>query len=292
MPIELGEVAGGVIGGVLYLVGEGPADTAAYDLASGKWQTNAAQRPFTGHHHAAEVIDDKLYIVGGLGHGSNGKLQIYDPQNNRWSRGPDLPFATGAASSAVIDGKIYVVGGIVGGATSNRGAVFDPAAGTWDDIAPMPAGRNHAASATDGRRLFVFGGRGAGSGNGNTVAIGFDDVQIYDPATNRWQSSSTDTNIPPLPQKRGGTGRAVFFHGEFYVIGGETTAAGNGQVSGNVYDRVDVYNPVAKQWRTETALPTARHGIFPVVANGQILVAGGGVRAGFSASAVMEMFSR
>ena len=87
MPIELGEVAGGVIRGVLYLVGEGPAETATYDAQSGQWKTNAAQRPFTGHHHAAEVVNNKLYLLGGLGHGSNGKLQIYDPQTNMWSRG-------------------------------------------------------------------------------------------------------------------------------------------------------------------------------------------------------------
>ena len=292
MPIQLGEVAGGVIRGVLYLVGEGPPATVGYDFVSGRWNTSAAQRPFAGHHHAAEVVDDKLYVLGGLGHGSNGKLQIFDPATNHWSLGADLPFATGAASSAVIDGKIYVAGGIVGSSTTSQAAVYDPDTDMWSLIAPMPLGRNHAASATDGVRLFVFGGRGAGSGNGNTVAVGFDDVQIYDPGTNTWESNASNATIPALPQKRGGTGKAVYFRGEFYVIGGETTSAGVGQQSGNVYDRVDVYNASTQSWRLETPLPTARHGIFPVLVDNRIVVAGGGVQAGFSASAVLEIFHR
>src|SRR5260370_14352185 len=38
-------------------------------------------------------------------------------------------------------------------------------------------------------------------------------------------------------------------------------------------------------------MPTARHGIFPVVGDGKILVAGGGVHSGSSSSNVFEIFS-
>jgi hypothetical protein len=38
-------------------------------------------------------------------------------------------------------------------------------------------------------------------------------------------------------------------------------------------------------------MPTARHGIFPVVGDGKILVAGGGVHSGYSSSNVFEIFS-
>src|SRR5260370_14504664 len=86
-------------------------------------------------------------------------------------------------------------------------------------------------------------------------------------------------------------GKAAFYGNEFYVMGGETTNAGTGQVAGNVYKRVDVYNPVSETWRLETSMPTARHGIFPVVGDGKILVAGGGVHSGYSSSNVFEIFS-
>ncbi len=88
---------------------------------------------------------------------------------------------------------------------------------------------------------------------------------------------SRRVHVAPLPQKRGGMGKALFYGNEFYVMGGETTSSGSGQVAGNVYNRVDVYNPVTNTWRLEAPMPTARHGIFPVVGNDKIFVAGGGI---------------
>jgi hypothetical protein len=87
-------------------------------------------------------------------------------------------------------------------------------------------------------------------------------------------------------------GKAVYFGREFYVMGGETTASGTGQVAGNVYNRVDVYNPVTRTWRLDSPMPTARHGIFPVLLDWDIYVAAGGVQAGGSVSAVVEILSR
>jgi N-acetylneuraminic acid mutarotase len=290
LPVALGEVAGGRIGSTLYLVGESSNATLAQDLATGTWRSNLPVRPFVGHHHAAEVINGKLYLFGGLGAGA-GKVQIYDPATNAWTLGRDMPFAAGSSASALIGGRVYVAGGILGSTTTNRVARFDPVANTWTELAAMPQGRNHAASATDGTRLYVAGGRGAGSGDGNTVANGFNTLQVYDPATNTWRSSATaGSGLAPLPQARGGMGKAVFFGGELYVMGGETQN-GAGATSRNVYSRVDIYNPSTNSWRLGTPMPTARHGIFPVLTGNRITVAGGGVQAGFSASSAVETYT-
>jgi N-acetylneuraminic acid mutarotase/glucose/arabinose dehydrogenase len=292
IPAPLGEVAGGVINGVLYVVGQGSNATMAFDWVTEAWYS-LAPRPFPGDHHAAEVIKGRLYLFGGLNGEAPGKVQIYDPLTDSWSLGADIPFATGSASTALIGGKVYLAGGIVGTATTSEAAVYDPVLNMWTPIAPMPAGRNHAAAGTDRKRFYVFGGRGPGSGSANEVAIGFDDTQVYDPTTNTWQTSAVPASLlPPLPQKRGGMGKAAYLGGEFYVIGGETTSGGTGQVSGNVYNRVDVYDPLTKSWRLDTPLPTARHGIFPLTYDGRIYVIGGGTAAGFSSSNAVEVFSR
>jgi len=290
MPVALGEVAGGVVGGALYLVGEGSGATLRQDLGTGAWRSDLAQRPYRGHHHAAEVLGGRLYLFGGLGSGA-GRTQIFDPAANRWTTGADMPFAAGSSSSAVIGGKVYVAGGIVGTATTDRTAVYDPATNRWTQLAPMPAGRNHAASGTDGRRLFVFGGRGPGSGDRNEVANGFATVQVYDPATNRWSTSDDPASgLRPLPQARGGMGRAVNVGGELLVMGGETRN-GAGATSAGVYARVDRYDPVAGTWRQGTPMPTPRHGIYPVALAGRVVVAGGGTQAGFSSAAVVEVYN-
>jgi hypothetical protein len=287
MPVALGEVAGGIINGKMYIVGEGSGSTLAYDLAAKTW-TTVAPRPWQGHHHAAEVYNGKLYLIGGLGNSSEGKVQIYNPATNSWSAGANMPFAAGSCATALIGGKIYAAGGILSNnTTTSQAAVYNPATNAWASIASMPQGRNHAAANTDGAKLYVFGGRDGG----NVVANGFNTVQSYDPATNTWQSSANaPSTLAPLPQARGGMGKAVYYKGEFYVIGGETLN-GAGATAQKVYNRVDIYNPLTNTWRLGPAMPTARHGIFPLLSGGQILVAGGGIVSGYSQSTVVEVLT-
>ena len=289
LPEAMGEVAGGVIDGSFYLLGEGSNRTLRYDLASGTWDKSGGVRPAMGHHHAAEVWDERLWLFGGLERNSPGLVQIYTPQTRQWELGPSMPFRAGSSASALINGRFYVAGGIADQKTTGEAAMLDPATMKWTSIAPMPRPRNHAASGTDGERLFVFGGRGPGSGDDNVVANGFDDVQIYDPVSNTWRVSDGTAGAPlPLPQARGGMGKAVWLDGEFWVFGGETKT-GAGATRDKVYVRTDIYNPQTNRWRAGPPLRTARHGIFPVAHDGQILVAGGGDVAGFSRTTTVEM---
>jgi N-acetylneuraminic acid mutarotase len=293
MPVALGEVACAAIGGRIYVVGEGSSQTLSFDTATRQWSTSHPARPHPGHHHAAESLDGKWYLIGGLG-GGEGKVQIFDTATSSWSLGADMPWAGGSVSTCRIGGRIYAAGGIVGGTTVDHCAAYDIGSNTWIPLAPMPfqKGRNHAAAGTDGTRFWIFGGRGVGSGAGNTVANGFADVQVYDPASDTWTASYLPgSGLSPLPIGRGGMGKAVYHQGEFLIFGGETLD-GPGAVAGNVYDRVDVYDVGTNTWRLATPMRTPRHGIFPVVHRGRIFVPGGGVVAGFSTTSVMDAFGR
>jgi N-acetylneuraminic acid mutarotase len=287
LPIALAEVAAGIVGRHVYVVGKGVNETLRYDLSSGTWDSTRAvsPRPFVGDHHAAEVLQGRLYLLGGIH--AEGRTQIYDPSTNRWQLGAPMPFAGASSASAVIGGLIYVAGGIVGDSTTAQAAAYDPASDFWRRIAPMPAGRNHAAPGTDGHRFFVFGGR---SGR-NSVSNGFDDVQIYDPTTDRWSTSAdSGARIAPLPQARGGMGKAVYLAGSFYVFGGETHD-GPGATAQGVYARVDIYDVQRNTWRRGRDMPLPRHGIFPVEAGGRIFLAGGGTAAGRSASSAFDYYT-
>ncbi len=283
-----GEVAGGIIGDTLYLVGEPTTSTLAYQIYRKKYVAGKAVRPFPGSHHGAEVIGGKLVLIGGLGGGSEGKVQIYDAATDSWSLGTDMPWAGGSVSTCFLNGKIYVAGGIVGAVTVNNCAAYDPWLDTWTPLANMPAGRNHAASATDGSKFWIFGGRDLG----NWVTNGFDTVFAYDPLTDTWESSDDmGSSLVPLPQARGGMGKAIWDRGEFYMFGGET-ATGAGAGPDDTYDRVDVYDPATNTWRLETPMPTARHGVFPMLFEGRIFLPGGGTVAAFSQSNKFEVFNR
>lgn len=288
MPLALGEVAAGVVDGELLVVGEGDARTASLDVLGDTWDDTRAPRLFPGHHHGAEVVDGRWYLLSGIGAGSGGRVQIYDPVADSWTEGAAMPWSGGSVATAVIDGKIYAAGGIVGSNTVANAGVYDPVADSWTLLAPMPVGRNHAAAGTDGEKLYVFGGRDGG----NWVANGFDDVQVYDPDSDTWTWSGDGVSgLAPLPVARGGMGKAIWWDGEFYVFGGETDD-GPGANGDGVYDRVDVYDPVANTWRQEAAMPTARHGMFPVIFQSRMFAVGGGDAAGFSQVSDVEVFQR
>jgi glucose/arabinose dehydrogenase/N-acetylneuraminic acid mutarotase len=298
LPFAVGPVAGGVIEGELHLVADGVPATLALDLLDldktelPAWHSHAP-RPFPGAAHAAEVLAGRLYLVGGLGAGAEGRVQIYDPAQDSWTLGADLPWPGGAVATAVIGGRLYAAGGLAGGATVDLCAVYDPALNAWQPRASLPfhQGRHHAASGTDGQRLWIFGGKGFGSGDGGQPANGFNSVEVYDPQTNSWTLSQLSPALAPLPVARSGMGRAAFWQGEFYVMGGETLN-GPGATPLKTYDRVDAYDPLTNTWRAEARLPTARHGIHPLLFQGRIFVVGGSPNAGAGTSVKFETFTR
>ena len=304
LPIPLVEMTSAWLGDKLFVTGMGdawnPATTSPmriFNILSNTWTILNPDRPYTGNHHAAEVFGGRLYLIGGFDANSSGKVQIYDPVANSWSLGTPAPYLAGSCASALINGKIYIAGGIVGvisgnynGYPTNAAAVYDPALNVWTRLPPMPFtasnGMNHAASATDGNKFYVFGGRD----DDHAPANGYNAVQIYDPASNTWVSSTVPgSTLSPLPQARGGMGKAVFYNGEFYVMGGETVS-GSGATANHVYNRVDIYNVASNIWRLGTPMPTARHGIYPVLRGDRIYVAGGGVAAGVSYSSMLEIY--
>ncbi|HZL38331.1 MAG TPA: kelch repeat-containing protein, partial [Tepidisphaeraceae bacterium] len=301
MPYVTGEVAGGIINDVAYL--NSGSHSYAYHIATNTW-SYFAQPPVLLNHEAAEVYNGKLYYFGGLYEEPStpnnpwrgtSVVQIFDPSTNTWTRGADIPFTTGSAATALIGGKIYLAGGIgADGYTHNNAAVYDPNTNAWTMIASEPFGRNHTAAGTDGSLFYIFGGRGPGNGSQNTTTNGFDTVQIYNPATNTWITSLDPTGsgarLAPLPQARGGMGKAVFYNGEFYIMGGETLNGPNATPQ-HTYTRVDIYNPLANTWRLGSPMITGRHGIFPLLDGDRIYVAGGGAIGGDGDTGINEVYT-
>ena len=128
-----GEVSAGVLtsGDKAYLivVGEHPRDdskngvTMMYDFAEQTWQ-EASSRPEIGNHHASEVIDNEMYLFGGLSNGG-GDIQIGTLVDTgagvdiSWRKAAGLPFDGGSASTALIGGKVSL------GAFRESGGPFD-----------------------------------------------------------------------------------------------------------------------------------------------------------------------
>jgi N-acetylneuraminic acid mutarotase len=268
-PLAMGEVGAAILDDTLFVMGW--TDSAAlktavnsFDLLKGRWRdVNAtAPRLFGGDHHTVQAFGGKLWVIGGLRGGSEGKLQIYDARTNAWTLGPDLPWKAGACASALIGGKLVVTGGALSSDLAQNGcAVLDPSASplAWTACKALPStGQHHMASGTDGTSLFVWGGRGFSP---------LDFAARFDPVADQW-SSPAAARLPD--GGRAGMGAAPFLDGKFFVMGGE------GGTDAQFHDRVDIFDVATSTWSRGPALPNLRHGIAPVVHNGAIYVACGG----------------
>ncbi|MDX1616832.1 MAG: kelch repeat-containing protein, partial [Candidatus Promineifilaceae bacterium] len=220
-------VSGGYAGNTL---SDATASTWIYDPAADSWSAGTPM-PAARAAHAAVSLDGLVYVVGGEGDRAT-ELWVYDPAADSWQTAPGtLPTAREHLGAAALDGKLYVVGGRrprVGNLATLE--IYDPATGAWERGPDMPTARGGITAAALDGRLHVAGGEDFN----RSPSCTFDQHEVFDPATDRWDS------YPDLPTPRHGLSGAVSA-GRWYVIGGGTKAAALTVVSTS--DAVEVYQP-------------------------------------------------
>ncbi len=260
---------------------------------------------------AVGELGGRIYAVGGLAGRANANT-IYDPPDNSWGVGADLPVMTDHAWTVSVGGRLYV-----GGGSSNRVFAYDPAAERWTELTPSAYvhGGTPVAAAIAGQ-IYVAGGTG-GTMAGN-------ELEVYDPAANRWTTrtpmscarnhsaggamagklyvaggrpGSQDclevydpaedawTRKAAMPTGRSGSAGAVV--GDcLYVFGGE----GNSSDPNGVFHQVEAYEPATDTWRQLPPMQTARHGIYAAVLGNTIYLPGGATIQGIGVTAVNEAY--
>ncbi|MFT7464035.1 MAG: YHS domain-containing protein [Pseudohongiellaceae bacterium] len=140
------------------------ADCTRFNPETMQWEW-LAPLPEGRSSHDLEVIDDKLYVIGGwnmLGDVAGSEwindmvtLDLGDPRSS-WKRVPQ-PFSRRALITSVHEGRLYVMGGIDDeDEVSRRVDIFDPQTLRWtrgpDLLGSLPfAGFSSAACTLDGR---------------------------------------------------------------------------------------------------------------------------------------------
>lgn len=227
-------------------------------LAPGTW-TTLAPMPTARQEVAVAALDNRVYVVGGLGPGGEavGTVEVYDPGANRWETRAPLPVALHHPAAAVAAGRLFVIGGYTGGRISwtASDAVFqyDPDGNAWTTRAPMSDPRGALAVAVLNDRVHAVGGTSKGLSPVH---------EVYDPATNRW------TLAAPMPTARDHLA-AVAFQGRLWALGGRTS------FMGTQYAAVEIYDPATDGWTPGTPLPDGRGGLAAVALSDRILVFGG-----------------
>ena len=77
----------------VFLIGLTPAALAA---GAGQWTTGATM-PSARTEVAVAEVDGKVYVAGGFGGGT--ALEIYHPEEDRWSRGAPVPRSVHSAGA-------------------------------------------------------------------------------------------------------------------------------------------------------------------------------------------------
>ena len=244
-----------------------PADAAAPDAATesparplvpggGTWET-LAPMPSPRQEHGVALVGGMIFTVGGWPP-TGALVEAYDPASNRWTAYLPLPAGGGDhLVAAAVGDKLYAM--LLVGDVYETAPLAPPAERRWTKVSTMPVPRTAAAVAVIGTRIYIAGGAGPGSLSGT-------ELQIYDTATNTWESS-TRGEVPPMPVGRNHIAAAAV-GGKFYAIGGR-------DVDVRLYNRVDIYDPVARRWSEGAPAPTSRGGAAAGVLRGLIIVTGG-----------------
>jgi hypothetical protein len=194
------------------------------------------------------VLDNKAYVLGGLGFSSLGCIDensaqtwVFDPTapaGSMWSAGPDLNVPRGYITPAVLYGKIYAIGGDQNSFGTlipmQTVEAWQPPDGVWDD-----AGVTDLPVACDESQAFAFE---SGVYVSNIILAGcgqwpnaVPDTYLYDEAENEW------TYQGALNENRRNHAGVLIVRGSSavaYVLGGYGEASGfidpitSGEVSG------------------------------------------------------------
>ena len=115
-----------------------------YDPTIDTW-TNGKQIPYPVCKYASAVIDDKIYVFGGIDYSAGpievyGLTQIYDTVTNTWSLGTPIPGDRHSCVATVGSGPwgIYVLGGVVNDIPSSVTQIYDPIKNSWSYGTSLP----------------------------------------------------------------------------------------------------------------------------------------------------------
>lgn len=160
--------------------GNGASQVWVYDPIKNSWSVTGDAMPSPRAAAAYVGVNGRIYAIGGLIDGNaTSRVDIFNPANGNWQRGPSLPAPRSGHVAALMDGKIHVTGGEHRRPPRTYGDhfVLDLASGSWSKAAPMPTPRHGAvAAAANGKFVVVGGSPGAGV---YTVFTESDVVDIY-----------------------------------------------------------------------------------------------------------------
>jgi uncharacterized protein (TIGR03437 family) len=251
-----------------------------YNVMTGAWTSVGALANGRSSHTATLLPNGRVLVVGGKNAAGNplNSAEVYNYVAKTWSNAPlpppfpsTQPFTLNEARSdhtatMLPNGQVLIAGGLGNdNAVLNSAELYEYAAGSWSltknastgATTQMIAARaGHTATLlTDGKVLVVGGVRA------NSPLIATNTVELYDPATGTWSTTS------PLNNPRFNHTATLLPNGKVLVVGGLTE---QGATSAELYD------PATGNWTNTPAPGVARYyHTATLLPNRSVLVVGG-----------------
>lgn len=287
-PIKRHEAAFVNVGGKFYLLGgRGIKPVSIYDVNAKKW-SEGMEPPMEIHHFQPVVYKSKIYIIGAL----TGKypeeqpvdhIIIYDPKNDRWEKGSEIPEnrRRGSTGNIVKDGKIYVSCGISRGHISGHRKwldSYDLETGTWKVLPDAPRARDHFQAVEENNKIYLLAGRLSKAPKA-TFSETIGEVDCFDMIEEKW--TTLEHNIPT--QRAGNM--ALLYGEQILVIGGESAS------QETAHNEVEGLDTKKHKWKSYPPLMQGRHGTGAFMYKNQIFIASGcGNRGGSPELESMEKY--
>ncbi|XP_062584277.1 kelch-like protein 8 [Saccostrea cucullata] len=233
-----------------------------------KHNTNQIPKPDLNENSSMIVLDQKLYVIGGLRYSDDNPLPrrdvwVYSPERG-WQKLTSLRTARMHHALCVFDGCIYAIGGLGrNGRILKSVECYNPSTNSWHFVKSLSTPRTGACAAELDGEIFVAGGFGY-SPNGNSTIL--DSVECYHACTDRWVAKGS------LRYGRCHATMTCIENG-LYLSGGLAFDQ-NSSVASSVQD-VDLYDANTDSWMLRTYLDKARHSAASFASGNKLYLIGG-----------------
>jgi N-acetylneuraminic acid mutarotase len=193
----------------------------------------------------------------------------------RWLSAAPLPGPLQEIYPVVHGGRLVVAGGFGslpgGGSAATACHAFDPAAGSWLPLPPLPAPRHHATLASSGEHLLQIGGFEPAAGAAWAMQS-----SVHVLADGAWQPRA------PLPEPQAEGVAATAADGLVHLVTGQSPRGSANRVRRDHVETAAhrVYDPGGDRWSERAPIPTPRNSASGGWVDGVLVVAGGRTAAG------------
>lgn len=263
-----------------------------YDPATNSFAPTGSMNSPRVLHAATLLADGRVMVAGGTSSlvdtvaaitSTLNTTQFYDPNTGVWTNGPNLGGRRLApALTRLSNNQVMVSGGVevtlffgipINAVSTTAVQRWNPATNAWTNGPAMPQGRagHHYNQVTlaDGRVLLT-GGTSVPNLTGAANATPISGADLYNPATNSWQTADMTT-------ARALHSATVLADGRVLVCGGS-----QGTLTTPIsIDSVELFAPATNTWTTLPNLPSPRSGHAAArLPDGMVVLIGGQGAAG------------